>query len=57
MSLVSKKSVLVSFPVIGICIELVLPAKSFAIISTFLAGYFPARKAQNMDPVEIIRGQ
>lgn len=29
----------------------------FAMISTFLAGYLPARKAQNIDPVEIIRGQ
>lgn len=29
----------------------------FAIVSTFLAGYFPARKAQKIDPVEIIRGQ
>lgn len=30
---------------------------TFALISTFLAGYFPARKAQRIDPVEIIRGQ
>jgi lipoprotein-releasing system permease protein len=29
----------------------------FAMISTFFAGYLPARKAQNIDPVEIIRGQ
>lgn len=29
----------------------------FALISTFLAGYLPSRKAQNIDPVEIIRGQ
>jgi lipoprotein-releasing system permease protein len=29
----------------------------FAMISTFLAGYLPARKAQKIDPVEIIRGQ
>jgi lipoprotein-releasing system permease protein len=29
----------------------------FALISTFLAGYMPARKAQKIDPVEIIRGQ
>jgi len=29
----------------------------FAIISTFLAGYLPARKAKNIDPIEIIRGQ
>ncbi len=30
---------------------------TFAMVSTFLAGYLPARKAQKMDPVEIIRGQ
>jgi lipoprotein-releasing system permease protein len=30
---------------------------TFAMISTFLAGYLPARKAENIDPVEIIRGQ
>lgn len=29
----------------------------FAMISTFLAGYLPSRKAQYVDPVEIIRGQ
>lgn len=29
----------------------------FALISTFLAGYLPARKAQKLDAVEIIRGQ
>jgi lipoprotein-releasing system permease protein len=29
----------------------------FAMVSTFLAGYLPARKAQKIDPVEIIRGQ
>ncbi len=29
----------------------------FALVSTFLAGFLPARKAQKMDPVEIIRGQ
>ena len=29
----------------------------FAMISTFLAGYLPAAKAQKIDPVEIIRGQ
>jgi lipoprotein-releasing system permease protein len=29
----------------------------FATISTFLAGYLPAKKAQKIDPVEIIRGQ
>ncbi len=30
---------------------------TFAVISTFLAGYLPARKARKIDPVEIIRGQ
>lgn len=29
----------------------------FALISTYMAGYLPARRAQNIDPVEIIRGQ
>jgi lipoprotein-releasing system permease protein len=29
----------------------------FALVSTFLAGYLPARKARKIDPVEIIRGQ
>lgn len=29
----------------------------FALISTFLAGYLPARRAEHIDPVEIIRGQ
>lgn len=30
---------------------------TFALIATFFAGYLPARKAQRIDPVEIIRGQ
>ena len=30
---------------------------TFAILSTFFAGYLPARKAKNIDPVEILRGQ
>ncbi|MEW7289936.1 ABC transporter permease [Aquimarina sp. 2304DJ70-9] len=30
---------------------------SFAMISTFLAGYLPSRKAKKIDPVKIIRGQ
>jgi len=30
---------------------------AFAICSTFFAGYLPARKAKNIDPVEILRGQ
>ncbi len=29
----------------------------FAMVSTFMAGYLPARRAQKIDPVEIIRGQ
>lgn len=29
----------------------------FALSSTFFAGYLPARKAENIDPVDIIRGQ
>ncbi len=30
---------------------------SFSILTTFLAGYFPARKASKIDPVIIIRGK
>jgi lipoprotein-releasing system permease protein len=30
---------------------------SFALISTFFAGYLPAKKAKKIDPVKIIRGQ
>ena len=30
---------------------------AFALVSTFFAGYLPARKAQKIDPVDIIRGQ
>jgi lipoprotein-releasing system permease protein len=29
----------------------------FALVSTFLAGFLPSRKAKKIDPVEIIRGQ
>lgn len=29
----------------------------FSLLTTFLAGYFPARKASNVDPVNIIRGK
>lgn len=34
-----------------------LGGMAFAMVSTFLAGYLPAQKAQKIDPVEIIRGQ
>jgi lipoprotein-releasing system permease protein len=30
---------------------------TFALISTFFAGWFPSRKARKIDPVDIIRGQ
>lgn len=30
---------------------------SFAMLSTFLAGYLPSKKAKKIDPVKIIRGQ
>jgi lipoprotein-releasing system permease protein len=30
---------------------------TFALISTFFAGWFPSRKAKKIDPVDIIRGQ
>ncbi|OZV69702.1 ABC transporter permease [Winogradskyella aurantia] len=30
---------------------------TFAMLSTFLAGYLPSKKAQKIDPVKIIRGQ
>jgi lipoprotein-releasing system permease protein len=30
---------------------------SFAMVSTFLAGYLPSKKAKGIDPVKIIRGQ
>lgn len=36
------------FFIIGFC---------FAMISTFLAGYLPSKKAKKIDPVKIIRGQ
>ncbi len=29
----------------------------FALVSTFLAGYYPSRKAKRIDPVDIIRGK
>jgi lipoprotein-releasing system permease protein len=29
----------------------------FSTVSTFLAGYMPSRKAEKIDPVDIIRGQ
>ena len=30
---------------------------SFAIVSTFLAGFLPTQKAKDIDPVDVIRGQ
>lgn len=30
---------------------------TFALVTTWVAGYFPARKASSVDPVEIIRGK
>jgi lipoprotein-releasing system permease protein len=38
-------------------IQFYITGTIFALVSTFLAGFLPARKAQKMDPVEIIRGQ
>jgi lipoprotein-releasing system permease protein len=32
-------------------------ASIFSIVTTYFAGYFPARKASKVDPVEIIRGK
>jgi lipoprotein-releasing system permease protein len=29
----------------------------FALVSTFVAGYLPALRAEKIDPVEILRGQ
>ncbi len=29
----------------------------FGLLTTYLAGYFPAKKAASVDPVEIIRGK
>jgi lipoprotein-releasing system permease protein len=30
---------------------------TFSIVTTYFAGYFPARRASKVDPVEIIRGK
>jgi lipoprotein-releasing system permease protein len=32
-------------------------ASAFSIVTTYFAGYFPSRKASNIDPVIIIRGK
>jgi lipoprotein-releasing system permease protein len=32
-------------------------AVTFALLTTWVAGWFPARKASKVDPVEIIRGK
>ncbi len=45
-----------TFPV-NFNLEFYLIGVTFALVATFFAGYFPARKAQHIDPVEIIRGQ
>jgi lipoprotein-releasing system permease protein len=29
----------------------------FSLVTTYLAGFFPARKASSVDPVDIIRGK
>jgi ABC-type antimicrobial peptide transport system permease subunit len=29
----------------------------FGMVSTFFAGYLPSRRAEKMDPVDVIRGQ
>ncbi|MFT7198134.1 MAG: lipoprotein-releasing system permease protein, partial [Marinoscillum sp.] len=29
----------------------------FSLITTYLAGYFPSKKASRIDPVDIIRGK
>lgn len=38
----------VKYYIIGVC---------FAMLSTFFAGYLPSRRAEKIDPVDIIRGQ
>ena len=38
-------------------IQYYLIAAIFALITTYLAGWFPARKASKVDPVIIIRGK
>jgi len=38
-------------------LQFYLIAGSFSIITTYLAGYFPAHKASRIDPVTIIRGK
>jgi lipoprotein-releasing system permease protein len=38
-------------------IKFYLIGVTFALISTFFAGWFPSRKARKIDPVDIIRGQ
>ena len=45
-----------SYP-IGYGIQYYLIAAIFALITTYLAGWFPARKASKVDPVIIIRGK
>lgn len=45
-----------TFP-IDFNIQYYITAGIFAIVTTFFAGYFPAKKASKMDPVIIIRGK
>lgn len=45
-----------TYPVVYNYVHYII-AMLFAMISTFIAGYLPAQKAKNIDPVEIIRGQ
>ncbi len=42
---------------INYSIKYYLIGGTFAIITTYFAGYFPSRKASKIDPVEIIRGK
>jgi lipoprotein-releasing system permease protein len=38
-------------------LEYYIIAVTFALLTTWVAGWFPARKASQVDPVEIIRGK
>ena len=45
-----------TFPVVYY-VKYYIIGMTFAMLSTFFAGYFPSRKAEKIDPVDIIRGQ